>query len=257
MVTCVFGKMTKRKYDGDDIKKLQLKLKTFRFDKEVRKQCDGGPCKLLRKTKTFNNPLKKKYSRFEPKKLRHYQVQYIIEKKYLPVGKNWVLSHRCHNKLCVNVKHIECERDFMNSSRNGCKSVLSKVKKMKNQILRCAKHKPCCFMWVVWSSEKFTQNHMYRIWWFYSTVARTFVFALIVCLVSFDRILLYIRNISCFIIRKQNDVAFNIELCLWTLSMFNALGFLFLFKSAWYSAPRDMVWKWYLRIFLYPFVINL
>ena len=128
------------------MKKLERKSATFCFDKEVRKKCDGGPCKLLRKKKTFNNPMKKKYRRFEPGKLRHYQVQYVIEKKYLPVGKQWVLSHRCHKKLCVNIKHIECDRNSMNSSRNGCKTLLSKIKKHKNQTLRCSKHKPCCFM---------------------------------------------------------------------------------------------------------------
>ena len=76
---CIFGNLTKRVYD-DDIKKLERKSATFCFDKEVREQCDGGPCKLLRKKKTFNNPMKKKYRRFEPEKLRHYQVQYVIEK---------------------------------------------------------------------------------------------------------------------------------------------------------------------------------
>ena len=140
------GKYTKRTYDGDDVNNLEKKAATFCYAQEVRKQCDGGPCKLLRKKKIFNNPMKRKYRRFEPKKLRHYQVQYIIQKKYLPIGKQWVLSHRCHNKLCVNVNHIECERDFKNSSRNGCKAQLSKIKKGKNQILRCTKHDPCCFM---------------------------------------------------------------------------------------------------------------
>ena len=133
-------------YDDDDIKKLKQKSVTFCFDKEAREQCDGGPCKFLRKKEDFWQHHEEKLQKIWSAKTETLSSPIRHWKKFTPVGKQWVLSHRCHKKLCVNIKHIECDRNSMNSSRNGCKTLLSKIKKHKNQTLRCSKHKPCCFM---------------------------------------------------------------------------------------------------------------
>ena len=138
--------MKKRFYNKDDIRLLKQKSEIFGEIRSLREGCTFGSCQVLHKRRTIRNPFKKKYTeRFEPERLKHYQIQFIIDEGYLPIGKIWHLSHRCHNRLCINTTHIRCERKSKNHSRDGCKRVMEKIKKKKNETLCCKKHNPCFF----------------------------------------------------------------------------------------------------------------
>ena len=136
-----------RFYDEEDIEKLTTASKKFGKLREIRKTSKFGACKTYDKWKTIDNPCLGKYDgqRFEPKKLRHYQVHYIIEHGYLPINK--VLSHRCHRKLCVEMGHIICETRQYNSKRNGCKTIFVQCGKRYLNKCVCLIHEPPCFYW--------------------------------------------------------------------------------------------------------------
>ena len=138
--------MKKRFYSKRQVERLSLNhLGSIRL---IRNKNKFGSCHILRKAKTIRNPFRaKSVKRFEPKRLKHYQVQYIKDKGFLPSGKKWHLSHRCHNRLCINTKHIVCEPKWKNHSRDGCKRIMKKIKKKKNETICCKKHDPCCFLW--------------------------------------------------------------------------------------------------------------
>ena len=135
----------KRFYDKEDIKKLEVESENFGKLREIRKTSQFGACTTYAKWKTIDNPFLNKYAgkRFEPKKLRHYQVHYIIQHGYLPINK--VLSHRCHRKLCVKMDHIICETRQNNSKRNGCKKLFEKCGKRSLNKCICSIHSPPCF----------------------------------------------------------------------------------------------------------------
>ena len=132
----------RRKYGPADRKILKKKTKTWGKTRKIRKTSDFGPCEVYRRNYTIDNPFLKK-KRFEPKKLRHYQVHFIIERGYLPCDK--VLSHLCHRDLCINIDHIWCEDASVNSRRNGCKKKFENTAKRNLNKCKCDVHEPCCF----------------------------------------------------------------------------------------------------------------
>ena len=139
--TISFVLRIKRYYSVEDINILKEKLKKRPKTREIRKTSKFGACNVYEKPWTIDNPFLHKYKRFEPKKLRHYQIHFIIEHGFLP--KDMVLSHRCHRKVCVQMTHIICESCNKNGGRNGCKTIFEKCGKRNLNKCFCKKHIPC------------------------------------------------------------------------------------------------------------------
>ena len=153
-----------------------------RLMKKFNKQKKFGPkndqcCVVYRVKKSsdlrISNPFYKTYppskylERNEPSQLRPYQVAFIVNKGWLPQGKD--ISHICNRprrrgrknkKLsqakCINVDHMEVVSNPENCSRQKCHNIISdmffsKMGKNKKMITECWKidsceHTPKCFI---------------------------------------------------------------------------------------------------------------
>ena len=57
---------------------------------------------------------------------RAHRLAYMVEHKFLPSDMhafpgNFEISHLCHNRSCINVKHLVLESKHANNSRKQCK----------------------------------------------------------------------------------------------------------------------------------------
>ena len=125
----------------DDLQRFMDKIKFTEFGD--RRDCT---CKV---------PSGKKKKRFtwNGRRLRIYQVAFLLEFGFLPSE----ISHRCHRGRCIEIAHLLNESSWMNKSRNKCKRRLQKIKNIKKREVRRAKacftirleecaHDPPCFL---------------------------------------------------------------------------------------------------------------
>jgi hypothetical protein len=125
----------------DDLQRFMNKIKVNEFGE--RRDCT---CKV---------PFARKETRitWRGKRLRAYQVAFVIEFGFLPNE----ISHRCHRRKCVEITHLLNETSNMNKSRNKCKRKLEKKKNIWKRKVRKVKqcytlrleecnHEPSCFL---------------------------------------------------------------------------------------------------------------
>ena len=92
-----------------------------------------------RQSHAMGNPFYEKYSkipgRVEPKDLRPHQIEFIIQKGFLPPP-GFHLSHVCGatNSSCINVEHMSVEPIKINNSRKTCHRAIRRAgRKTKNK----------------------------------------------------------------------------------------------------------------------------
>ena len=67
------------------------------------------------------------------KTMNSHRFAYMIDKKIFELPKELEISHRCHNKRCVNPEHLSCEPDVVNKDRQICRGIFP---------TRCKTHAP-------------------------------------------------------------------------------------------------------------------